>query len=271
MQRGKIAGNQRISHPSARDPSGKRRRYFAADPQESIKMEQNNPLVSVIIPVYNGERFLAAAIESVLTQSYCPLELIVIDDGSTDGSATIAKSYQPLRYFFQPHGGLPAALNSGIEAAQGSFFAFLDADDLWMENKLALQMSLFDKHPDVDIVFGHHQRFYNRDSGADPTREAGAGTEILPAPLKAAMLIRRDSFFRVGLFDTTLRMGDFVDWYIRASEIKLRILMPPDVVLKRRIHDDHMSIRNRYAATDYVRIVKASLDRQRKKDPHEKS
>ena len=231
-------------------------------------MEQNNPLVSVIIPVYNGERFLAAAIESVLSQSYCPLELIVIDDGSTDGSGVIAKSYQSLRYVFQPNGGLCAALNRGLEAAQGSFFAFLDADDLWMENKLALQMSLFDKHPDVDIVFGHHQRFYNRDSGADQTRAAGAGTKILPAPFKGAMLIRRDSFFRVGLFDTTLRIGDFIDWYKRASEMKLRSFMPPDVVLKRRIHDDHLSNRDPHAAKDYVRIMKASLDRQRKKGPH---
>jgi len=225
-------------------------------------MEPNNPLVSVIIPVYNGERFLGAAIESVLSQSYHPFELIVIDDGSTDGSAKIAKIYQAVRYFFQPNGGLSAALNKGIQEARGSFFAFLDADDLWVENKLALQMSVFDQHTDLDIIFGHHQRFYDMCLSKTP---AESENKILPAPLKGAMLIKRDSFFRVGLFDTTLRVGDFIDWYKRSSEMKLKILMLPDVILKRRIHNDHQSVRNQHANKDYVRILKASMDRQRKK------
>ncbi|OGP88721.1 MAG: hypothetical protein A2031_00190, partial [Deltaproteobacteria bacterium RBG_19FT_COMBO_43_11] len=229
-------------------------------------MENDSPLVSVIIPVYNAERFVAAAIESVLYQSYRPLDVIIIDDGSTDGSAAIAKNYPTLRYIYQPNAGLSAALNKGVAEAQGNYFAFLDADDLWMENKLALQMSMFEKHPDLDIVFGHHQRFYSSDVNPDQTNGAETEEEILPAFLKGAMLIKRDSFFRVGLFDTTLRVGDFLDWYKRASEIKLKSLMMPDVVLKRRIHDDHLSVRNQHATKDYVRIIKASLDRQRKKD-----
>ena len=90
----------------------------------------NKPLVSVIIPVYNAERYLAEAIESVLAQTYRPIEVIIVDDGSTDSSADIAKRYNSLvRYFFQPNSGLAAARNKGISQAKGSFFAFLDVTD----------------------------------------------------------------------------------------------------------------------------------------------
>ena len=234
-------------------------------------MDKNNPLVSVIIPVYNGERFLAAAIESVLAQSYRPFEIIIIDDGSTDGSAAVAKRYQSIRYFFKPHRGVSAALNQGLKEAKGSYFAFLDADDLWVKNKLTLQMSMFDQHPGLDIVFGHHRRFHHNHSSTIQEEGDGSGNEILPAPFKGAMLIKRDSFFRVGWFDVALRIGDFIDWYKRATEIELRTLMLPDVVMNRRIHDDHASIRNQHAVKDYVRILKASLDRQRKKTVRENS
>ena len=116
-----------------------------------IIMIENDNLVSVIIPVYNGELYLDEAIESALGQPYRPIEVIVVDDGSTDGSAEVAKQFDsPMRYCFQPNAGLGAARNKGISLAQGSFFAFLDADDLWLENKLTRQMALFDKNPELD-------------------------------------------------------------------------------------------------------------------------
>ena len=108
------------------------------------------PTVSVVIPVYNGDRYLAEAITSVLDQTYKNFELIVVDDGSTDGSAEIAKSYkQAVLYTFQPNGGLSKARNTGLALARGKYIAFLDHDDLWLPHKLARQVTYLDSHPDV--------------------------------------------------------------------------------------------------------------------------
>jgi len=90
-----------------------------------------NSLISVIIPVYNGERYLAEAIESALGQHYRPIEIILVDDGSTDRSAEVAKQVsQSIRYLYQAHGGAGAARNAGVDLAPGEFLAFLDPDDL---------------------------------------------------------------------------------------------------------------------------------------------
>jgi glycosyltransferase involved in cell wall biosynthesis len=227
-------------------------------------MKEENPLVSVIIPVYNGERFLAEAIESVLGQTYSPVEIIVIDDGSEDHSAQIAQNYKEVSYFYQPNSGLSAALNSGIKQATGSLLAFLDADDLWTDDKLMLQVAAMKDDPAVEAVFGHHVRFYTgTPAHTDNNTEIRSDDSILPAWFKGAMLIRKEAFYRVGFFDTSLVMGDFLDWYQRAQEKNLRTCILQEVIFKRRIHGDNKSLRDRHAMKDYVRIVKAALDRRR--------
>ena len=102
---------------------------------------QKQPLVSVIIPVYNREKFLAEAIDSVLAQTYRPIEIIVIDDGSTDKSGEIARSYAETKYIYQDNQGVSVARNIGVDAAQGEFLAFLDSDDMWLHNKLETQIN----------------------------------------------------------------------------------------------------------------------------------
>src|SRR5690242_4967891 len=99
----------------------------------------HGPTVTCIVPVFNGERYLGEALDSIFAQGHQPLEVLVVDDGSTDGSAAVAKSYgDRVRYFFQPNAGPAAARNLGLEAARGEFIAFLDADDLWHRDKLAI-------------------------------------------------------------------------------------------------------------------------------------
>src|SRR5215203_2881736 len=112
-------------------------------------------VVSAIIPVYNSERYLAEAIESVLVQTYPSHEIIVVDDGSIDGSAQVAKRFgSAVRYVFQRQAGVGAARNHGVELAEGRFFAFLDADDLWTKDKLQLQLAAFAADPELEAVFG---------------------------------------------------------------------------------------------------------------------
>jgi glycosyltransferase involved in cell wall biosynthesis len=221
----------------------------------------SEPLVSVIIPVWNGERFLAEAVESVLNQTYPPHEVIVVDDGSTDGSAEVTKSFGALvRYYFQTQNGAAAARNQGVELAGGDFIAFLDADDIWVKDKLACQRKSFEDNPELDMVFGNVRQFYSRASG-DVFHEE---SEIIPGYVPGTMLIKRASFLQAGRFSTQWRVGEFIDWYLRAEEIGLKSFLLPHVVLMRRIHDANMGIRERTSRIDYVKIVKASLDRRRK-------
>lgn len=226
---------------------------------------KENRLVSIIIAVYNCQRYLAQAIESVLAQTYSPFELIIVDDGSTDESARVAKSFlDKLRYFYQPHRGLATALNYGIQLAQGDFFAFLDADDLWMKNKLSSQVAVFDEKQQPDMVFTHIRQFYSPELELE-IKTKYTFTEIMPGYSTTSMLIKRESFFRVGPFDPSCRLGQFIDWYLKAQEVGLTSFMLPEILVKRRIHDSNIGIIKREDRSEYVRFIKASLDRRRKK------
>jgi glycosyltransferase involved in cell wall biosynthesis len=225
-----------------------------------------NSLISVIIPVYNCDRYLGEAIQSVLDQTYQPLEIIIIDDGSTDRSADVAKSFSPtVQYYFQPNGGLGHARNAGIKLATGNFFAFLDADDLWVENKLSHQIAAFDNDPTLDVIFGLVKQFISPELDENIQDKIHCPPELMPGYIAGTMLIKREAFFRVGLFNTHLKLGEFIDWYIKVTEQGLKSSILPEVLLKRRIHDANMGISERKSRTDYVRILKASLDRRRAK------
>lgn len=182
-------------------------------------MEMDRPLVSVIIPVYNGGSYLAEAIESVLTQTYTGTEIIVIDDGSTDGSPEIVRKFSPVvKYYYQSNAGTGAARNHGIEVARGSFFAFLDADDLWLQDKLSLQIAAFQDKSGVDIVFGHVKQFHSPELDETERSKTHCPEELMPGLLPCTMLIKREAFFRVGLFETQWEVGQDVSWIMRAKD-----------------------------------------------------
>lgn len=232
---------------------------------EGLKRGMDRALVSVIIPLYNCERFLAEAIDSALAQTYRPIEIIVVDDGSTDGSEDVAKSFKEpeLRYYYQPNGGQGAARNQGARLARGSYFAFLDHDDVWLANKLSLQMAAFDDDPRLDMVFGLISQFYDSSLDAHLKTQGEHEERIMQGYFAGAMVIKRQSFNRVGPFATHWRVGEFIDWYSKATEKGLKSLVVPKVVNKRRIHQANTAILNRDSYGDYVRILKQALDRRR--------
>ena len=115
-------------------------------------------MVSVIIPVYNGENFIREAVENVLSQKYPALEIIIINDGSTDGTEAIIKQLPvDIRYFTQDNNGPAAARNKGIRDASGEFITFLDADDLWPENNLNIMVDAMLRNPEMDVIRGYAQ------------------------------------------------------------------------------------------------------------------
>ena len=227
---------------------------------------KETPLVSVIIPVYNYDRYLAEAIESVLNQTYRNLEVIVVDDGSTDNSGEVARGFADngVRYCLQVNAGIGPARNKGVELAQGEFIAFLDADDRWPEEKIELQLRAFENDPALEMVFGQAVQLHN-----GPEWEAGVKLKKLPVAgmvpglVPGTMLIKRDAFLRVGKFPGGLKVGEFIDWYARAVELHVRLLVLPDLFLWRRIHDSNQGVRERQSVSDYARVLKAKLDRKR--------
>jgi glycosyltransferase involved in cell wall biosynthesis len=116
-------------------------------------VNSSKPLISVIVPVHNGEDFLEDAVASIHRQDYCPLEIVIIDDGSTDGTAGLAATLgNDIHWIYQQHRGPSAARNAGIVMSHGEFIAFLDADDLWPPGKLQAQVELLLASPAADIV-----------------------------------------------------------------------------------------------------------------------
>jgi glycosyltransferase involved in cell wall biosynthesis len=221
-------------------------------------------LVSVVIGVYNAERYLGEAIDSVLAQDYRAIELIVVDDGSTDGSGAVAQRYPEVMYLHQENGGNGAARNTGIGVATGDYLAFLDADDRFTPGKLTLQMEALERDPELDLVFGHEQEFVSPELDDETRRRIRApAPEPMPWTAPNLMLIRRASFDRVGLFETGVRVGVTVDWFLRAKEAGLRYAVLPETVLERRLHTENNGIREAASRSQYLAVLKASLDRRR--------
>jgi len=213
------------------------------------------PLVSVVMPAYNAERHIGEALESVLAQTYAPIEIVVVDDGSSDATAEAVRRFGPrVRFTAQTNAGAGAARNRGVAMASGRYIAFLDADDSWPPEKLARQVEILQQNPACDLVFGQVQQFY--DGGADL---GGPEPGILPGTL----LARREAFDRVGPLTETLKLGEFIDWYARAREAGLNTRMEATVWLRRRIHEDNLGVRERASRSDYLRVLKAAMDRRR--------
>jgi glycosyltransferase involved in cell wall biosynthesis len=218
--------------------------------------------VSVVIPVCNGARYLSAAIESVWAQTAPPQEVIVVDDGSQDETPdVIRRQTRPgLCSIRQASAGAAVARNRGAAEAKGEFLAFLDADDLWTADKLALQLKAFARKPQTDMVFGHIQEFVTQevDGRGSPIRR-------LPGYSATTMLIRRESFARTGGFDGRWKVGEFIDWYARACEFGLRDVMLPETVTLRRIHSDNQGRLKRNDAVQYAHVIRAALERRRRR------
>jgi glycosyltransferase involved in cell wall biosynthesis len=202
-------------------------------------------MISVIIPVHNGGAFIAAALRSVLHQTLPADEVIVVDDGSTDGSADIAARFgPPVRVLRQTHQGVAAATNAGIAEVSGEFLAFLDADDLWAENKLAEQSEALAANLSLDAVFGLVVQFTDLECQIAEPRDIKQGSENFEGVCKSAMLIRRASFDRVGPFDAAT-LADSVEWYSRAIRIGIRTEVLKQVVAFRRIHLNNSTVLQR--------------------------
>jgi len=223
------------------------------------------PLISVMIGVYNAERYLAEAIDSVFAQSYRPLELIVGGSGAEAAGGGPPRRYgAALTYARQENAGNGSARNHAVRLASGELFAFLDADDRFVPGKLEHQFAALQADPTLDMVFGHVREFVSPElTDVQRATVRPPAPQPLPWPAPNLMLIRRESFAGVGPFSESLRVGVTVDWYARAAEAGLRNAMLPEVVLERRLHLTNNGLRERDSRQQYLHVLKAALDRRR--------
>ena len=223
-------------------------------------------LVSCIIPVYNCESYLAEAIESVLDQEHRPVEILVVDDGSTDGTGAVIRHFgDHVRGLTQANAGPAAARNTGLAAAQGALIAFNDADDLWTADKLAVQMALLEAKPELDFCVAHVQNFWVEEMQHEADRFKGhRRAEPIAGWVTPTLLARRSAFERVGVMRPELGHGDSADWFLRAREAGLKGELLPDVLLRRRIHATNRSrVTAGQSRDEFLALLKRNKDRKR--------
>lgn len=231
-------------------------------------MTSARPYVSVIVPAYNAATFLGEAIQSIQQQGYESLEILVIDDGSTDNTAAIARSFgDSIRYLYQENSGPACARNTGLKMATGEIIAFLDADDLWPENKLELQLDYFLKNPSLEVVVGRVQYLLIEENKrifqeiSQPTLGVNLG----------AGLYKKSVFDKLGYFDSSMQQSEDVDLFMRIRENGVSMAAIDEVTLYYRIHGNNMTSDRDRQNTLFIKALKQSLDRRRKQEGTAKS
>lgn len=234
-----------------------------------ILTAKKRPRVSVIIPTYNREKFIAFAVESVLNQSFGDWELIVIDDGSTDQTRALFNSWfddPRIRYFYQENQGQSVARNRGVAEANGDFIGFLDSDDIWLSDKLEKQLAVFDRCTDVDIIHGDEiiiDEVGKVLSKLNMTRYSGFITARLLADNCISMttaLVRRGCFEEMGGFDESDRVAEDYELWLRFST-RYRFHYEPGYVTLYRSMADQLSTNTRLRLLANERIINRFLAR----------
>jgi glycosyltransferase involved in cell wall biosynthesis len=220
--------------------------------------------VSVVVPVHDGEAYLAEALASVVAQSLRPLEVIAVDDGSRDGSARVAAAFPGVGLLRQPNRGVAAARNAGVARARGDLVAFLDQDDRWTADKLAVQAGWLAAHPEAGFCLAHQRLFL--EPGAP--RPSWLKPALLAAPqagwLPGTLVVRRRVLAAVGPFDEDRPVASDADWFFRAKDAGVAMAVLPDVLLERRIHRENQSAQTGQGTAELLAAARASILRQRR-------
>lgn len=226
-------------------------------------------LVSCIMPARNAARFVGEALESILAQTYRPLEVIVVDDGSDDATCRVARSYgEQVVVLSQAAAGPAAARNRGLRLARGPFIAFQDADDVWRPDKLERQMAVLRAQPALAYCLAHVQCVWAPDLREEAQRfRDHRRAQPVPGYSSNVLVAHRWAFTQVGLFNPALRFTDVIDWFLRAAERGLTMEMVPDVLTYRRMHGGNMSrVEADAGRAEFLRLARSVLQRRREQD-----
>lgn len=253
----------------------KKIKYISSNPPNYAKKtrkldKQVVPLISIVIPVYNGAGFIKDAIANIVSQNYSSYEVTIIDDGSTDDiERVIADLPIDVRFHRRDNSGAAAARNAGLMDTAGEYVAFLDVDDLWPENNLTYLANFLVNNPDIDVVKGYPQNVVIDDS-ASQKQYVGDPVTSFPYFLGTA-LFRKSVFDTVGIFDPKLRMAEDTDWFLRANDLEIGIKQLDRITLLRQIHGDNASLLATQEELRPFRMIKKAFVRMREKETQNNS
>ena len=251
----------------------RRRRHdiVAEAPHRGVAVADRPP-ASIVIAALDEERYVGEAIESALAQTWEPVEVVVVDDGSTDRTAEIAASYEGVRVVSQGNRGLSAARNAGVAASTGEILAFLDADDVLMPEKLEVQIGRLLADEEPGCVLASQELFAEGGTevppwalGRDAPHFKGLGDAGSHTPnlYPVTMVLPRRLFDEVGGFDETMAHSEDVDMVFRLMERGVKIARLPDKVVRRRIHADAMTQDTEASRAAIFDLFKRRIDRRR--------
>ncbi len=240
----------------------------------SSKGQDAAPAVSVIIPVFNGEQYIGEALDSVLGQTLAPSEIVVVDDGSTDGTGDRVRAYgDRVRYVTQENAGPTVARNHGVRLTSGPLIAFLDADDWWAPHKLEVQERTLSENPDLGFVVANVQNVWMEELADEAERYVGR-TRGAPVPgyVTQALLVRRPVYDALGGFDESLPHTEIMDFFMRAEEAGIQGTCHPDTLVFRRMHEENLSRKESKQHLDEVfallqKRVRSNRDKDAGADP----
>lgn len=218
--------------------------------------------VSAILPVHNGERFLAAAVESILAQDFPACEVIAVDDGSADSSVAILEKFPQVRLFRQSNQGVAAARNFGVSQAKGNAFAFLDQDDLWTPAKLRLQTEFLERNPHCGYVLGMEENLWEPDAHVPLYLNRKWWHEPYKGATPGSLLVTREFFEKVGPFDSRYNLCSDGDWIFRANDFGPRHHVP-EVLLRKRLHSLNESRKIETMRAENLIIFREMIRRRR--------
>jgi glycosyltransferase involved in cell wall biosynthesis len=222
--------------------------------------------ISAVITTYNRRELLREALASVRAQTRPPDEIVILDDGSTDGTREEMAVAEGVKYHWQPNAGTSCARNSGWKIARSEWIAYLDSDDLWEKEKLAWQEASARENPEAEAVFGHAANF------ASPGTEemfTAAGHRIglpLPAWLPGAGLVRRSVLERMGGFDAEVKSAEVIDWMMRLRQAKVPMVMLPQIVMRRRLHGANKRLESDGGRRDNMALIHRWQEQRRERE-----
>ena len=223
--------------------------------------------VDVIIPVYNYEKFIGDAIDSILQQTVKEVNVIVVNDGSTDNTVQCVRKIQAMDsrvlLLEQENRGISAALNTGLEYSKAPFIAFLDADDLWEKTKLEIQLDFLENNNDIMFCFTQIKEFESFEPTVNNPK-FNARKEPINGLTKLTFLGKREIFEKYGNFKAGKKIGDFIQWFSPLINDGCKYKVIPEVLAYRRVHDNNLT--RKIDKKDYLKLIKAHMDAKRNND-----
>ena len=220
-------------------------------------MITKEPLISIMMPTYNNAKYIKQAIESIYAQNYDNIEIIVVDDGSTDNTKGIVQQYKDIKYFYIEHKGISVARNTALEKSKGEYIAFLDSDDYWLPNKLNTQMQYFKDHPDCEIVFTKYENFFEDEKLK--TNKRAMHEKMMEKFLKQYLpssVIKKELFEKYGNFDENFSGVEDTEFLYRLLKKGASIShIIPEVFYIRRIHGQNVTLNYNQDTVKYITAI----------------